>query len=415
MNQPGLAAGALAERLRRLALVDSAPLRHRIVIELFFREMSASGFCREIGGGSASRVAKHFKTLFDDDWLRLTRTASGGSRYGGLERFYRATELPVLDKETCAQLPYSVRALQSRRTFEEVFDRIRGAMVAGTFDARPERHLSWTPVPVDRRGWDKVIAAADSFFYQLFEAQAAASPRISAEGVKPILMTVALAVFESLSPGLSVVGKGDRIHAELPPADRSPISDQQRLAKVFQDPLMLKIVAELNLRPMSPSMFFRELGGPSVEELDRLFKRLVGLGFLVKVAERPGRRGRGRENLYRATGPAIFDERGWATVPRALKETYSWTTADQLAERMVEAMNAGTFDARPDAHFSWTPLRLDQQGWEWAVAGIDALFGLLFEERDRAAERLAISGEEPILMIVGLAGFESPPESAKPL
>lgn len=415
MNQPGLAAGALAERLRRLALVDSAPLRHRIVTELFFREMSASGFCREIGGGSASRVAKHFKTLFDDDWLRLTRTASGGRRYGGLERFYRATELPILDNETWAQLPYSVRALQSRRTFEDLAARVRQAMIAGTFDARPEAHLSWTPVPVDRRGWETVIAAADSFFYQLFEAQAAASPRISETGESPIPMTVFLLGFESPPRRLQVQSRGAGLVPELPPAERSPMSSAQRLSKVFQDPLMLKIVAELNLRPMSPSMFFRELGGPSVEELDRLFKRLVGLGFLVKVAERPGRRGRGTENLYRATGPAVFDDSGWADVPQSLRETYGWTILDQLAERVLEAMTAGTFDTRLDTHITWTPLRLDQQGWEWAIAGIDALFGLLFEERDRAAELLAVSSEEPIQMTVGLGAFESPPESAKAL
>ncbi len=76
-------------------------------------------------------------------------------------------------------------------------------------------------------------------------------------------------------------------------------------------------------------------------------------------------------------------------------------------------MAAGTCDAREDRHLSWSLVRLDQRGWEKVVAAVDALFEGIFQEADEAEARLAKSGEEPILMTVALAAFESPSESKK--
>lgn len=76
-------------------------------------------------------------------------------------------------------------------------------------------------------------------------------------------------------------------------------------------------------------------------------------------------------------------------------------------------MKAGTFDARDDRHFTWSLLRLDQQGWEKVIAAVDELFAFLFEEQKSAKRRIADSGEKPIKMTVALAAFESPQDSVK--
>ena len=52
-------------------------------------------------------------------------------------------------------------------------------------------------------------------------------------------------------------------------------------------------------------------------------------------------------------------------------------------------------------------LLLDRQGWDNAVARVDALFHWFFEEQEEANLRMAESGEEPIPMTVALAAFES--------
>ena len=59
-----------AEHLRRLAVVFAVPLRLKIVTELYQREMSPTQFYKEFGGGSVSRVTKHFERLRATGWLR---------------------------------------------------------------------------------------------------------------------------------------------------------------------------------------------------------------------------------------------------------------------------------------------------------------------------------------------------------
>jgi hypothetical protein len=49
--------------LTRLAVVHDYPLRMKIVTELYMREMSPKEFFDEFGGGSISRVCRHFEKL----------------------------------------------------------------------------------------------------------------------------------------------------------------------------------------------------------------------------------------------------------------------------------------------------------------------------------------------------------------
>lgn len=393
--------------LTRLAVVFADPIRLKIVSELFMREMSPTQFYDTFGGGSLSRVDRHFKRLAEHGWLRLVRKASGGRRRGATEHFYRAPELAIFDPETWALLPDSLRSEFSWRIFEQFAERVKEALEAGTFDARSDRHFTWTPLVLDEQGRERVIAAIAALFTSLFEEQDDARLRIAKSGEKPMQATVGLAAFDSpnrrrnrsglLLPNVDVVE----------PAESLPFA--VRVAKVFADPLNLKIVTELNLREMSPSRFVEECGGAPLAGVDRRFKMLTEIGWLKKVGEKSGGRRRGAtEHFYRATGPAIFDSRSWSKVEDDVRVTFSWRIFEQLAEQVREAMDAGTFDSRPDRHHSWTPLVLDQLGWDQVVGAVDALFHYLFEEQAAAKIRLAKSGEKPVIATVYLAAFESP-------
>jgi DNA-binding transcriptional ArsR family regulator len=398
--------------LRRLAIVFADELRLKIVTELYMREMSPSQFYEEFGGGSIARVDRHFKRLAEHGWLRFIREASGGSRRGGTEHFYRATELAVFDHETWSLLPYSIRVAFSWRTFEQLAERVREALREGTLDARADSHLSWTPLLLDQSGWERVIAAVDALFESLFEEQSDAKLRIFKSEEEPILATVALSVFESPARVRGTSNGG--IGTGLAECKGSPVPFPRRLSKVFADPVCLKIVAELNLREMSVLQFHDEFGGDSVNSLRRRFRMLVEVGWLQKVRERTGGKRRGAvEHFYRATGPAIFDNDTWLDLPDSIKSTYSWRTFEQLSEQVKEAIEAGTFEARPDNHLSWSLLRLDRLGWENVAAAVDAVFAFIFEEQERAKARIAASGEAPITTTVALAAFESPKDSVK--
>jgi DNA-binding transcriptional ArsR family regulator len=393
--------------LARLAVAFADPIRLKIVSELFMQEMSPKQFYDSFGGGSLSRVDRHFKRLAEHGWLRLVRKASGGRRRGATEHFYRAPELAIFDTETWALLPHTLRTEFSWRIFEQFAERVKEALEAGTFDARADRHFTWTPLILDEQGRGRIIAAVNALFTSLFEEQADARLRIARTGEKSTQATVGLAAFDSPSQ------RRNRSGLLLPTIEIAESADSLpfavRVAKVFADPLNLKIVTELNLREMSPSQFVDECGGASLAGIDRRFKLLTEIGWLTKVGEKTGGRRRGAtEHFYCATGPAIFDSRSWSTVEDVVRATFSWRIFEQLAEQVREAMDAGTFDSRPDRHHSWTPLVLDQLGWDQVIAAVDALFHLLFEEQAAARNRIAKFGNQPVIATVYLAAFESP-------
>lgn len=399
--------------LRRLSVVFAVELRLKIITELYLREMSAKQFYEEFGGGSISRVAKHFKKLTDEGWLRYVRTETGGSRRGARENFYRATEFAVFSEDTWALVPYSVRVVISWQYFKQLCERVRDALKVGTLDARADSKLRWTTVLLDQLGWERLVGAVGTLFESIFEEQSDAKLRITHTEETPMLATVALAIFESPARSQSSTPAGGA--PRLVEIDKeSPIPFSKRVSKVFADELCLKILADAHLHEISAPQYHAEFGGDSVEGIRRRFKTLEKIGWLKKVDEKSGGRCRGaREHFYRATRPTIFDDERWAEVPDSVRMTHSWTTFKQLTEEVKEAMLAGTFEARMDSHLSWSLLRLDQRGWERVAAAVNALFALIFEQRDAAEARLANSGEKPITTTIALAAFESPMKAAK--
>jgi hypothetical protein len=187
-----------------------------------------------------------------------------------------------------------------------------------------------------------------------------------------------------------------------------------RLSKVFVDPLRMKILAECSMREMSPKLFFKEFGGGSLSRVAHAFDVLVEYDWLYLTKEESGGMRRGAtEHFYRATEPAVFDEALWEELADGMKEQVVWGILETFVQQVKEAMEAGTIEAREDHHFTWTPLRLDQEGWEKVVARLLKIFHFLFEEQEEANLRMAETGEEPISMTVALAAFESPKDTEK--
>lgn len=398
---------------KRLSVVLSDPLRLKIVTELFMRRMSPKEFFQEFGGGSVSRVACHFNALAKHGWLRcVKKEGPGGKRYGAVESFYRASELVVLDGEAWEKLPLLIRTEFSSMIFSQFAERVVEAMLAGTFDARADRHLTWTPILLDQIGWERITAALNAVFKLLYEEQEDATIRAQDSGEKRFLVTVALAGFES--PGWD--RKKDEKRVALIPAegDHCLVPFTYRVAKLFADPLCLTILTELSLRPMSPSEFHREFGGASKPGIYRRFAKLTKLDRLEEVEQRSGGRRRGaRERFFRTTAPMVFDNGSWSNLPDSMKSTCSWHTFGQLAEQFQEALEAGTVDARPERHLSWSFLLLDQEGWGKMMAALYGLFESLLEEQAAAEKRAFKSDEQRIRVTVALAGFESPKNSVK--
>jgi hypothetical protein len=187
-----------------------------------------------------------------------------------------------------------------------------------------------------------------------------------------------------------------------------PHSPLDRLAVVFADPVRLTIVSELFLREMSPSAFAKTYRVGSPSRVARHFSRLEEYAWLRFVRFQPSG-GRGRpEKLYRAAQLAIFDEETWALLPPSMREEFSGRIFQQFGERVAEALEAGTFDARPDRHFTWEPLVLDESGRATVLRVLNELFRAVLEEQADARIRTHYSQEPPIHATAGLGAFDSP-------
>lgn len=409
---PRLAVGTTArERLRRLAVVFAVELRSRIVIELYMREMSAPQFCEEFGGGSPARISQNFDRLAKTNWLSLVRTEGpGGRRRGAVEHFYRATELPFMDAESWALLPYSVRVTSSWNMFRQIAPRLRTDLEISTTQGFPRCDLSCTAFSLDEEGWGQVISALDARFVGFFEEQENARRRSVLSGERLVRADVFLIAFQSPN-AVTQPTVGDLLLCDA----REPlISFPERLAPILKDDLHLEIVSGLNNHELSVTQFHREFGGASKASISRRFRALDASAWIAKGQRKTGgpRRGAG-EQFYHATHPDIHGYDPCANAPSALKGTEGWNTFERLCASLKEAMISGTFDLRPDRYFAWLMLSLDTQGWESVTAEIHSLTEFIAHEEKQASLRLANSGEQPITTTIGLGAFEALKDTAK--
>jgi DNA-binding transcriptional ArsR family regulator len=179
----------------------------------------------------------------------------------------------------------------------------------------------------------------------------------------------------------------------------------QRLAKALSHPLRARIFAILNEQVASPNEVAEMLGErlPNVSYHARV---LVDLGCieLVRTAQRRG----AIEHYYRAVRRPFFTDSEWRRLPRSGRQAVVDAGLRVIWEDVVEAIEAGTFQARPDMHLSRTPVVVDEQGWGELR---DALAGLL-DEADRivrrSGERLAGTDEGGIRARVVVMHFEAP-------
>lgn len=187
----------------------------------------------------------------------------------------------------------------------------------------------------------------------------------------------------------------------------------ERLAAVYADSLRMNVLAECNLREMSPHGFHREVGGATLTKIVRAFELLAQYEWLECTRSEETDDPEEVERFYRGTGEAIVHEESWEEMPDSTRALVVGRVFDMFVQRTRRAMKAGTIAARADAHVTWTPLELDRQGWHETIERLNSVFREVREIEQRAKARRAEDDEEPIAMTVGLLGFESPRDGPK--
>lgn len=155
-------------------------------------------------GSVLSHVAYHFRVLRE---LGCVVQVDAPARRGATEHVYRGVARAYFDDEEWARLPGELRCRISRTMLQGMIARAEGAILAGTFDSRPDRHLSWVAIEVDEHGWNDLTAALELALERVKEIRDESRQRIAESPEQSIRMTVGLLGFESPPPSALLTGE----------------------------------------------------------------------------------------------------------------------------------------------------------------------------------------------------------------
>jgi DNA-binding transcriptional ArsR family regulator len=139
-----------------------------------------------------SNVSYHVRVLVE---LGLAELVGEESVRGAVAHFYRAVERPLVSATEWEEMPLAVRKAMSANGLEVLFKNVSEAIEAGTFDDRPDRHLTRTPLLLDSEGFAHLSGLMDELLEAVFSEQAAAAERMNESGEKPIHSVAATALF----------------------------------------------------------------------------------------------------------------------------------------------------------------------------------------------------------------------------
>ncbi|MDQ2631923.1 MAG: helix-turn-helix domain-containing protein [Actinomycetota bacterium] len=169
------------------------PLRVQILIILNEKVASPNMLAQELDQ-SLNLVAYHVRVLEKYDCIELVDTKQ---RRGATEHFYRATRRQFLTDSEWSNLPESLRPGLSGAMLKSAFDDIEEALDKETFDELEDRHLSRTPMVVDKKGWKDASELLEGTLERLLEIQAEANERLAKSDEESLLCKVVMLHFKS--------------------------------------------------------------------------------------------------------------------------------------------------------------------------------------------------------------------------
>ncbi|HET7507892.1 MAG TPA: helix-turn-helix domain-containing protein [Solirubrobacterales bacterium] len=144
-----------------------------------------------------SNISYHVRTL---DELGLIELVREESVRGAVAHYYKAVERPLISETEWEQLPPEVRKAIAAYGWDLLFKDATEAIELGTFDSRPDRHLSRTTLLLDSEGFERLSARMEELLEAILAEQAAAAERLTESGEKPIHAIAAAALFPMPDP-----------------------------------------------------------------------------------------------------------------------------------------------------------------------------------------------------------------------
>jgi len=144
-----------------------------------------------------SYVSYHFRQLEEAGCIEVVELIP---RRGATEHVYRGCCRVFFSDEEFEQLPLEKRAALSRSSFQGLVARTDGAIRSGSFDKRPDRHMTWRAMDLDPEGWEEIKRIYGDAYVKAEEAREAATLRLADpdnEDRERFPVTVAMLAFES--------------------------------------------------------------------------------------------------------------------------------------------------------------------------------------------------------------------------
>jgi len=180
------------------------PIRIRILEVVNERDMSPVQFMHlgllpktDQSQKSLSQISYHFRHLADCGCLEIVDEIP---RRGATEHVYRGKARAFFSDEEWKLLTPRERCLISRTMYQGLAARAESAMMAHTFDSRPDRHLTWVAMEVDEQGWTDLMEALAETFGDIERIRRDARDRLAASREKAVPVTVGMLGFESPLP-----------------------------------------------------------------------------------------------------------------------------------------------------------------------------------------------------------------------
>ena len=181
---------------QRLVKALAHPLRVEILTILNERMASPNELSKELEEG-LSQVSYHVKVLKDFECIEMVKTEP---RRGAVEHYYRATARAFLSDSDWKKLPDSIKPGMSAAFVKMLINDVISAMTGGSFDAREDRHVSWTPGLVDEQGWDESVDLLGGTLKAIMKIYDGSARRLAKSGEVGIPATAILMGFEGLQP-----------------------------------------------------------------------------------------------------------------------------------------------------------------------------------------------------------------------
>lgn len=183
----------------------------------------------------------------------------------------------------------------------------------------------------------------------------------------------------------------------------------QQLLRLTQEPALFRTLVTFNDGPATVDDVAEALG-VSEETATQYVDRLLAEGFIGLAGE--ALRGGVLKAIYKAKIRTLWSDEEWAAISVAERRRLTTWTVDWVHAELLEAIEAGTVEARVDSHTSRNVAFVDEQGWRELTRIQREALEASFAVQAESAERLAESGESGVPVLSAMFCCELPSRSA---